>query len=265
MRENPTQKTAQNPAEKAAQKAAKTTPKTTTAVCAICARVATARDWHKHMAQISVPIIIGTLPDLADIIGTMKTLAKWAFRALLCQCANEFPHLHAIGKKIHKKIYIGGETRARARGTSRFDGSKADHETRAEIAAKICPKFCARTAAEITAPNRTANAAEIVAESSAPHRVAFVAFAELSTTPQGWTPAPPTPPNRAARVERREGAYKLTHGETGRALLRAAKRAHGPTASAWRGVTRGGEGVGWVLRQPLPRPRLPTEKVAKTF
>ena len=42
--------------------------------------------------------------------------------------------------------------------------------------------------------------------------------------------------------ERREGAYKLAHGETGRALPHAAKRAHGPTASAWRGST--GSGVG---------------------
>ena len=152
MRENPTPKTAKNPAEKTAQKAAKTAAR----FCAICARVATARAWHRHMAKISVPIIIGTMPDFADIIGTRKTLAKRAFRAFLCQCANDFFHLHTIGKKIYKKIYIGGETRARARGTSRFDGSKADRETRA----KICPKFCTGIAAETTAPNRTANAAE---------------------------------------------------------------------------------------------------------
>lgn len=133
MRENPTPKTAKNPAEKAAQTAAR--------FCAICARVATARAWHKHMAKISVPIIIGTMPDFADIIGTRKTLAKRAFRAFLCQCANDFSHLHTIGKKIHIKYIYRGETRARARGTSRFDGPKADRETRAEIAAKICPKF----------------------------------------------------------------------------------------------------------------------------
>ena len=149
MRENPTQKTAKNLAQKAAEKAIQTAAR----FCAICARVATARAWHKHMAQISVPIIIGTMPDFADTIGTRKTLAKWAFRAFLCQCANDFSHLHTIGKKIYKKIYIGGETRARARGTSRFDGPKADRETRAEIAAKICPKIYAGTAAEITAPN----------------------------------------------------------------------------------------------------------------
>ena len=107
MRENPTQKTAKNPAEKAAQTAAR--------LCAICARVATARAWHKHMAQISVPIIIGTMPDFADTIGTRKTLVKRAFRAFLCQCAKDFFHLHTIGKKIYKKIYIGGgDTRARA-------------------------------------------------------------------------------------------------------------------------------------------------------
>lgn len=141
MRENPTQKTAENPAEKAAQKAAQTAAR----FCAICARVATARAWHKHMAKISVPIIIGTMPDFADIIGTRKTLAKRAFRAFLCQCANDFSHLHTIGKKIHIKYIYRGETRARARGTSRFDGPKADRETRAEIAAKICPKFCAET------------------------------------------------------------------------------------------------------------------------
>ena len=149
MRENPTPKTAKNPAQKAAEKAAQTAAR----FCAICARVATARDWHKHTHQISVPIIIGTMPDFADTIGTRKTLAKRAFRAFLCQCANDFSHLHTIGKKIHKKIYIGGETRARARGTSRFDGPKTDRETRAEIAAKICAKFCAENAAEITAPN----------------------------------------------------------------------------------------------------------------
>lgn len=146
MRENPTQKTAKNPAEKAAQKAAETPPKTATRLCAICARVATARDWHKHTPQISVPITIGTMPDFADIIGTRKTLAKRAFRAFLCQCANDFSHLHTIGKKIHIKYIYRGETRARARGTSRFDGRKADRETRAEIAAKICPKFCAENA-----------------------------------------------------------------------------------------------------------------------
>ena len=176
MRKNPTPKTAKNPAEKAIQTAAR--------LCAICARVATARAWHKPTVKNPVPIIIGTMPDFADTIGTRKTLAKWAFRAFLCQCANDFSHLHTIGKKIYKKIYIGGETRARARGTSRFDGSRADRETRAEIAAKICPKFCAGIAAEITAPNRTANAAEIAAESSTPRRAAFAAFAELSTTPQ---------------------------------------------------------------------------------
>lgn len=133
MRENPTQKPPKNPAEKAIQTAAR--------LCAICARVATARAWHKHMVQISVPITIGTMPDFADTIGTRKTLAKWVFCAFLCQCANEFPHLHTIGKKIHIKYIYRGETRARARGTSRFDGPKADRETRAEIAAKICPKF----------------------------------------------------------------------------------------------------------------------------
>ena len=142
MRENPTQKTAKNPAERAAQKAAETAAR----FCAICARVATARAWHKHMAEIPVPIIIGTMPDFAAIIGTRKTLAKRAFRAFLCQCANEFPHLYAIGKKIHIKYIYRGETRARARGTSRFDGPKADCETRAEIAAKICPKFYAENA-----------------------------------------------------------------------------------------------------------------------
>ena len=133
MRENPTPKTAKNPAEKAAQTAAR--------FCAICARVATARAWHKPTAQISVPIIIGTMPDFADTIGTRKTLAKRAFRAFLCQCDNDFSHLHTIGKKIHIKYIYRGETRARARGTSRFDGPKADRESRAEIAAKICPKF----------------------------------------------------------------------------------------------------------------------------
>ena len=142
MRENPTQKAAKNPAEKAAE--------TVTRLCAICARVATARDWHKHIPQISVPIIIGTMPDFADIIGTRKTLAKWAFRAFLCQCAKDFSHLHTISKKIYKKIYIGGETRARARGTSRFDGPKADRETRAETAAKICAKICPKFCAENT-------------------------------------------------------------------------------------------------------------------
>lgn len=136
MRENPTQKAAENPAEKAAQTAAR--------FCAICARVATARAWHKHMAQISVPIIIGTMPDFADIIGTRKTLVKRAFRAFLCQSANDFFHLHTISKKIHIKYIYRGETRARARGTSRFDGPKTDRETRAEIAAKICPKLCAK-------------------------------------------------------------------------------------------------------------------------
>ena len=157
MRENPTQK----PTQKAAQKAAKTTPKTITRLCAIlcaiCARVATARDWHKHMAQISVPIIIGTMPDFADIIGTRKTLAKRAFRAFLCQCAKDFSHLHTIGKKIHIKYIYRGETRARARGTSRFDGrnpnAKTERKICAKIAAKICAKFCAENAAEITAPN----------------------------------------------------------------------------------------------------------------
>ena len=149
MRENPTQKTAKNLAQKAAEKAAQTAAR----FCAICARVATAKDWHKHMAQISVPITIGTMPDFADIIGTRKTLAKWAFRAFLCQCAKDFSHLYAIGKKIHIKYIYRGETRARARGTSRFDGPKTDRETRAEIAAKICAKFCAENAAEITAPN----------------------------------------------------------------------------------------------------------------
>lgn len=133
MRENPTPKAAKNLTEKAAE--------TVTRLCAICARVATARAWHKHMAKISVPIIIGTMPDFADTIGTRKTLAKWAFRGFLCQCANDFSHLHTIGKKIHIKYIYRGETRARARGTSRFDGPKADRETRAEIAAKICPKF----------------------------------------------------------------------------------------------------------------------------
>lgn len=146
MRENPTQKPPKKAAEKVAQKAVKTTPKTATRLCAICARVATARDWHKHMVKNPVPIIIGTLPDFADIIGTRKTLAKRAFRAFLCQCANEFFHLHTIGKKIHIKYIYRGETRARARGTSRFDGPKADRETRAEIAAKICAKFCAENA-----------------------------------------------------------------------------------------------------------------------
>ena len=91
MRENPTPKTAKNPAEKAIQTAAR--------FCAICARVATARAWHKHMAQISVPIIIGTMPDFADTIGTRKTLAKWAFRAFLCQCANDFPIFTLLVKK----------------------------------------------------------------------------------------------------------------------------------------------------------------------
>lgn len=133
MRENPTQKTAKNPAEKAIQ--------TATHLCAICARVATARAWHKPTVKKPVPIIIGTMPDFADTIGTRKTLAKWAFRAFLCQCANDFSHLHTIGKKIHIKYIYRGETRARARGTSRFDGRKADRETRAEIDAKICPKF----------------------------------------------------------------------------------------------------------------------------
>lgn len=133
MRENPTQKTAENPAEKAAETAAR--------FCAICARVATARAWHKPTVKKPVPITIGTMPDFADIIGTRKTLVKWAFRAFLCQCAKDFPHLHTIGKKIHIKYIYRGETRARARGTSRFDGPKADRETRAEIAAKICPKF----------------------------------------------------------------------------------------------------------------------------
>ena len=110
MRENPTQKTAKNLAQKAAEKAIQTA----TRFCAICARVATARDWHKPTARISVPIIIGTMPDFADIIGTRKTLAKWAFHAFLCQCANDFFHLHTIDKKIYKKIYIGGgDTRAR--------------------------------------------------------------------------------------------------------------------------------------------------------
>lgn len=142
MRENPTQKLPKNPAEKVAKKATQTA----TRLCAICARVATARDWHKHTPQISVPIIIGTLPDFADTIGTRKTLAKRAFRAFLCQCANDFSHLHTIGKKIHIKYIYRGETRARARGTSRFDGSKADRETRVEIAAKICAKFCAENA-----------------------------------------------------------------------------------------------------------------------
>ena len=146
MRENPTQKPPQKAAQKAAEKAAETTPKTTTAACAICARVATARAWHKPTVKNPVPIIISTMPDFADTIGTRKTLAKRAFRAFLCQCANDFSHLHTIGKKIYKKIYIGGETRARARGTSRFDGPKADCETRAEIAAKICPKFYAENA-----------------------------------------------------------------------------------------------------------------------
>ena len=142
MRENPTPKTAQNLAEKAAQKAAETT----TRLCAICARVATARAWHKPTVKKPVPITIGTMPDFADIIGTRKTLAKWAFRAFLCQCANDFPHLHTIGKKIHIKYIYRGETHARARGTSRFDGSKTNRETRAEIVAKICPKFCAGNA-----------------------------------------------------------------------------------------------------------------------
>jgi hypothetical protein len=142
MRENPTQKTAENPVEKAAEKATETVAR----LCAICARVATARAWHKPTAKNPVPIIIGTMPNFADIIGTRKTLAKWAFRAFLCQCANDFSHFHTIGKKIHIKYIYRGETRARARGTSRFDGPKADRETRAEIAAKICPKFCAKNA-----------------------------------------------------------------------------------------------------------------------
>ena len=145
MRENPTQKTAKNPAEKADQTAAR--------FCAICARVATARDWHKPTVKNPVPIIIGTMPDFADTIGTRKTLAKRAFRAFLCQCAKDFSHLYAIGKKIHIKYIYRGEIRARARGTSRFDGSKTDRETRAEICPKICAKFCAENAAEITAPN----------------------------------------------------------------------------------------------------------------
>lgn len=111
MRENPTQK----PPKKAAQKAAQTTPKTPTRLCAICARVATARDWHKPTVKNPVPIIIGTMPDFADIIGTRKTLEKWAFHAFLCQCAKDFSHFHTIGKKIHiKYIYRGGDTRARA-------------------------------------------------------------------------------------------------------------------------------------------------------
>ena len=142
MRENPTPKTAKNPAEKAAQKATQTAAR----LCAICARVATARAWHKPTVKNPVPIIIGTMPDFADIIGTRKTLVKRAFRAFLCQCANEFFHLHTIGKKIHIKYIYRGETRARARGTSRFDGPKTDRETRAEIAAKICPKFCTENA-----------------------------------------------------------------------------------------------------------------------
>ena len=89
----------------------------------------------------------------AYTIGTKKTLAKWALRAFMCQCANDFSHIHTIGKKIHIKYIYRGETRARARGTSRFDGRNPTAKTERKICAKICPKFCAENAAEITAPN----------------------------------------------------------------------------------------------------------------
>ena len=251
MRENPTQKPPQNPAEKAAEM----TLKTPTRLCAICARVATARDWHKHIPQISVPIIIGTLPNFADIIGTRKTLAKRAFRAFLCQCAKDFSHLHTIGKKIHKKIYIGGETRARARGTSRFDGRNPAAKTERKICAKNAAKFYTGTAAETTAPNRTANAAEIAAEPSTPRRAAFAAFAELSTPPQRVDAhtANPAEPGRARRATRRglqararrDGSRPTPRGET-------RPRANGERVVRFR---KGQPGAQGTVSRPAPTPK----------